>query len=50
MMDRIAGLGRLGLAIIASFGRSGQFLFGVLAGVRRRAQQHSRGWPGGGWG
>ena len=37
MMDRIAGLGRLGLAIIASFGRSGQFLFGVLAGVPRPA-------------
>ncbi len=37
MMDRIAGLGRLGIAIIASFGRSGQFLFGVLAGVPRPA-------------
>ncbi len=35
MIDRIVALGQLGLAIVASFGRSGQFLFGVLAGVPR---------------
>ncbi|KEF31597.1 Putative ABC transporter, permease component YrbE [Marinobacter nitratireducens] len=35
MIDRIASLGRLGLDIVTSFGRSGQFLAGVLAGVPR---------------
>ncbi|PPK52960.1 lipid asymmetry maintenance ABC transporter permease subunit MlaE [Marinobacter persicus] len=34
-MDKIAALGRQGLAVIASFGRSGRFLFGVLSGVPR---------------
>ncbi|TNE81136.1 MAG: lipid asymmetry maintenance ABC transporter permease subunit MlaE [Gammaproteobacteria bacterium] len=37
MIDRIASLGRLGLDIVTSFGRSGQFLAGVLAGVPRPA-------------
>ncbi|MBD3639616.1 MAG: lipid asymmetry maintenance ABC transporter permease subunit MlaE [Marinobacter sp.] len=35
MLDRIASLGRLGLDIVASLGRSGRFLGGVLAGVPR---------------
>jgi phospholipid/cholesterol/gamma-HCH transport system permease protein len=34
-MDKVAALGRQGLAVIASFGRSGRFLFGVLSGVPR---------------
>jgi phospholipid/cholesterol/gamma-HCH transport system permease protein len=34
-VDKIAALGRQGLAVIASFGRSGRFLFGVLSGVPR---------------
>ncbi|NVD34966.1 lipid asymmetry maintenance ABC transporter permease subunit MlaE [Marinobacter lutaoensis] len=33
MLDRIAALGRLTLAVVASLGRSGRFLVGVLAGV-----------------
>ena len=33
MLDRIAALGRLTLAVVASLGRSGRFLAGVLAGV-----------------
>ncbi|WP_336366307.1 lipid asymmetry maintenance ABC transporter permease subunit MlaE [Marinobacter sp. C2H3] len=33
MMDRVASLGRTGLNILSSFGRSGQFLFGVLRGA-----------------
>lgn len=35
MTDRIAALGRRGLDIIASLGRSGRFLAGVLAGIPR---------------
>ncbi|MGO1232446.1 MAG: lipid asymmetry maintenance ABC transporter permease subunit MlaE [Marinobacter sp.] len=35
MMDRIAALGRRGLDIVASLGRSGRFLTGVLAGILR---------------
>jgi len=35
MIDRIAALGRRGLDIIASLGRSGRFLAGVLAGIPR---------------
>lgn len=35
MMDRIAVLGRRGLDIVASLGRSGRFLAGVLAGIPR---------------
>jgi phospholipid/cholesterol/gamma-HCH transport system permease protein len=35
MMDRVAALGRRGLDIIASLGRSGRFLAGVLAGIPR---------------
>lgn len=34
-MDKVAALGRQGLAVIASLGRSGRFLFGVLSGVPR---------------
>lgn len=37
MMDRIASLGRGGLDVISSFGRSGRFLVGVLAGIPRPA-------------
>ena len=37
MIDRIANLGRLGLDMMSSFGRSGLFLAGVLAGVPRPA-------------
>jgi len=37
MMDRIAALGRGGLDVISSFGRSGRFLVGVLAGIPRPA-------------
>ena len=37
MFDRIAALGRLGLAILSSLGRSGVFLFRSLAGVPRPA-------------
>ncbi|NWO06147.1 MAG: lipid asymmetry maintenance ABC transporter permease subunit MlaE [Alteromonadaceae bacterium] len=35
MTDKLAALGRQGLAVIASLGRSGRFLAGVLAGVPR---------------
>ncbi|XKH02536.1 lipid asymmetry maintenance ABC transporter permease subunit MlaE [Marinobacter nauticus] len=35
MVDKVAALGRQGLAVIASLGRSGRFLFGVLSGVPR---------------
>ncbi|MGM0952075.1 MAG: lipid asymmetry maintenance ABC transporter permease subunit MlaE [Pseudomonadota bacterium] len=35
MTDRIAALGRRGLDIVASLGRSGRFLAGVLAGIPR---------------
>jgi len=34
-MDKVAALGRQGLAVVASLGRSGRFLFGVLSGVPR---------------
>ena len=37
MIDRIATLGRGGLDVISSFGRSGRFLVGVLAGIPRPA-------------
>jgi len=37
MIDRIAALGRGGLDVISSFGRSGRFLVGVLAGIPRPA-------------
>ncbi|KRW81934.1 lipid asymmetry maintenance ABC transporter permease subunit MlaE [Marinobacter sp. P4B1] len=37
MIDRIADLGRGGLDVISSFGRSGRFLVGVLAGIPRPA-------------
>lgn len=37
MIDRVAALGRLGLNIVASFGRSGRFLMGVLGGVPKPA-------------
>ncbi|MCM0612682.1 lipid asymmetry maintenance ABC transporter permease subunit MlaE [Marinobacter sediminum] len=37
MIDRIASLGRAGLHLVSSFGRSGRFLMGVLAGVPRPA-------------
>lgn len=37
MIDRIASLGRVGLHLVSSFGRSGRFLMGVLAGVPRPA-------------
>ncbi|WP_286815534.1 lipid asymmetry maintenance ABC transporter permease subunit MlaE [Marinobacter sp. UBA3607] len=37
MMHRIAALGRGGLDVISSFGRSGRFLVGVLAGIPRPA-------------
>jgi len=37
MMHRIADLGRGGLDVISSFGRSGRFLVGVLAGIPRPA-------------
>tara|TARA_R100000049_G_C1956320_1_gene112191 strand:- start:5435 stop:6214 length:780 start_codon:yes stop_codon:yes gene_type:complete len=36
-MHRIAALGRGGLDVISSFGRSGRFLVGVLAGIPRPA-------------
>ncbi|QSP94524.1 lipid asymmetry maintenance ABC transporter permease subunit MlaE [Marinobacter salinisoli] len=35
MMDRVSALGRMGLDVVASLGRAGQFLFGVLAGIPR---------------
>jgi len=35
MMNKVAAFGRQGLAILASLGRSGRFLVGVLAGVPR---------------
>ena len=35
MMDNIAALGRLGLDVIATVGRAGRFLTGVLVGVPR---------------
>ena len=37
MIDRVVALGHRGLTIVSSFGRSGRFLFGVLAGVPRPA-------------
>ncbi len=37
MIDRVASLGRAGLDVVSSVGRSGKFLFGVLAGVPRPA-------------
>ncbi|MBO6848989.1 MAG: lipid asymmetry maintenance ABC transporter permease subunit MlaE [Marinobacter sp.] len=35
MMDRIASLGRVGLDVVATVGRAGRFLAGVLTGVSR---------------
>jgi phospholipid/cholesterol/gamma-HCH transport system permease protein len=37
LIDRVASLGRAGLDVVSSVGRSGKFLFGVLAGVPRPA-------------
>lgn len=37
MLDHVRALGRTGIDVVVSFGRSGQFLFGVLRGVPKPA-------------